>query len=205
MSQRQGLSGRGSPCSAGADRALLAAYCKNSVDGLWYCFDDSDVQQLSEDEVCTQMAYILFYQRRTAIPSWSANSSVAGEAPRFLGSFSQNRRLSLMSTEIPRRCPASVSLVRLILTFAFNLGTKMIAVKEMRVACASSCEPAEFTGRGTSAGENHTWGKGATKQHGMHSESRGNERLGRRTETWLCHIVVGDLGARPVQAHIYHP
>lgn len=54
------------------------AFCKNSVDGLWYCFDDSDVQQLSEDEVCTQMAYILFYQRRTAIPSWSANSSVAG-------------------------------------------------------------------------------------------------------------------------------
>ncbi|XP_006872056.1 PREDICTED: ubiquitin carboxyl-terminal hydrolase 31 [Chrysochloris asiatica] len=54
------------------------AYCKNSVDGLWYCFDDSDVQQLSEDEVCTQMAYILFYQRRTAIPSWSANSSLAG-------------------------------------------------------------------------------------------------------------------------------
>ena len=54
------------------------AYCKNSVDGLWYSFDDSDVQQLSEDEVCTQTAYILFYQRRTAIPSWSANSSVAG-------------------------------------------------------------------------------------------------------------------------------
>ncbi|PNJ84403.1 USP31 isoform 2, partial [Pongo abelii] len=54
------------------------AYCKNSVDGLWYCFDDSDVQQLSEDEVCTQTAYILFYQRQTAIPSWSANSSVAG-------------------------------------------------------------------------------------------------------------------------------
>lgn len=58
----------------------LAAFCKNSVDGLWYCFDDNDVQQLSEDEVCTQTAYILFYQRRTAIPSWSANSSVAGKA-----------------------------------------------------------------------------------------------------------------------------
>lgn len=56
----------------------MTSYCKNSVDGLWYCFDDSDVQQLSEDEVCTQTAYILFYQRRTAIPSWSANSSVAG-------------------------------------------------------------------------------------------------------------------------------
>ncbi|OXB68841.1 hypothetical protein ASZ78_002256 [Callipepla squamata] len=53
-------------------------HCKNSVDGQWYCFDDSDVQQLSENEVCKQTAYILFYQRRTAIPSWSANSSVAG-------------------------------------------------------------------------------------------------------------------------------
>lgn len=38
----------------------MTSYCKNSVDGLWYCFDDSDVQQLSEDEVCTQTAYILF-------------------------------------------------------------------------------------------------------------------------------------------------
>uniref|UniRef100_A0A8C3XUS7 ubiquitinyl hydrolase 1 n=1 Tax=Chelydra serpentina TaxID=8475 RepID=A0A8C3XUS7_CHESE len=56
------------------------AYCKNSVDGLWYCFDDTDVQQLAENEVCKQTAYILFYQRRTTIPSWSANSSVAGKA-----------------------------------------------------------------------------------------------------------------------------
>ncbi|KAM4024963.1 ubiquitin carboxyl-terminal hydrolase 31 [Anomaloglossus baeobatrachus] len=54
------------------------AYCKNSVDGLWYCFDDSDVQALAEDEVCKPTAYILFYQRRAAVPSWSANSSVAG-------------------------------------------------------------------------------------------------------------------------------
>ncbi|NXY77776.1 UBP31 hydrolase, partial [Glareola pratincola] len=57
---------------------VMLSYCKNSVDGQWYCFDDSDVQQLSENEVCKQTAYILFYQRRTAIPSWSANSSVAG-------------------------------------------------------------------------------------------------------------------------------
>ncbi|XP_062999485.1 ubiquitin carboxyl-terminal hydrolase 31 [Elgaria multicarinata webbii] len=61
------------------------AYCKNSIDGLWYCFDDSDVQQLDENEVCKQTAYILFYQRRTAIPSWSANSSVAGSTSSSLG------------------------------------------------------------------------------------------------------------------------
>ncbi|KAM3917181.1 ubiquitin carboxyl-terminal hydrolase 31 [Leptodactylus fuscus] len=54
------------------------AYCKNSVDGMWYCFDDSEVQALAEDEVCKPAAYILFYQRRAAVPSWSANSSVAG-------------------------------------------------------------------------------------------------------------------------------
>lgn len=56
----------------------LAAQCKNSIDGQWYCFDDSDVNPISEDDVCKQTAYILFYQRRATIPSWSANSSVGG-------------------------------------------------------------------------------------------------------------------------------
>lgn len=55
-----------------------SAYCKNSIDGQWYCFDDSEVSPVADEDVCQQTAYILFYQRRTAIPSWSANSSVAG-------------------------------------------------------------------------------------------------------------------------------
>lgn len=93
MSQRHGVCGSSGVAIAAAlvliaGGLFLAAYCKNSVDGLWYCFDDSDVQQLSEDEVCTQTAYILFYQRRTAIPSWSANSSVAGRATLLLGGLS---------------------------------------------------------------------------------------------------------------------
>nr|XP_046233988.1 ubiquitin carboxyl-terminal hydrolase 31-like [Scatophagus argus] len=54
------------------------AHCKNSIDGQWYCFDDSDVHPISEDDVCKQTGYILFYQRRATIPSWSANSSVGG-------------------------------------------------------------------------------------------------------------------------------
>ncbi|XP_061606344.1 ubiquitin carboxyl-terminal hydrolase 31 [Phyllopteryx taeniolatus] len=89
------------------------AYCKNSVDGQWYCFDDSEVAPVADDDVCQQTAYILFYQRRTAIPSWSANSSVAGSTssslcdhwinrlpgsrPASLASGASSRRTSLAS------------------------------------------------------------------------------------------------------------
>uniref|UniRef100_A0A8C6ZJL0 ubiquitinyl hydrolase 1 n=1 Tax=Nothoprocta perdicaria TaxID=30464 RepID=A0A8C6ZJL0_NOTPE len=62
------------------------AYCCNSLDGQWYSYDDSMVEGVREDEVSTRSAYILFYQRRNAIPAWSASSSVgAGQvgAPRW--------------------------------------------------------------------------------------------------------------------------
>ncbi|XP_041076899.1 ubiquitin carboxyl-terminal hydrolase 43-like isoform X3 [Polyodon spathula] len=54
------------------------AYCRNSVDGQWYSYDDSSVELISEDEVSTRGAYILFYQKRNVIPPWSASSSVRG-------------------------------------------------------------------------------------------------------------------------------
>ncbi|XP_042545768.1 ubiquitin carboxyl-terminal hydrolase 31 [Dipodomys spectabilis] len=98
------------------------AYCKNSVDGLWYCFDDSEVQQLSEDEVCTQTAYILFYQRRTAIPSWSANSSVAGSTSSSLCEHWVSR--------LPGSKPASVT----------------SAASSRRTSLASLSESVEMTG-----------------------------------------------------------
>lgn len=59
--------------------SCFIAHCKNSIDGQWYSFDDSDVHPISEDEVCKQTGYILFYQRRATVPSWSANSSVGGK------------------------------------------------------------------------------------------------------------------------------
>ncbi|KAJ8344652.1 hypothetical protein SKAU_G00288450 [Synaphobranchus kaupii] len=67
------------------------AFCKNSVDGQWYCFDDSDVQPIADEEVCKPTAYILFYQRRTTVPSWSANSSVAGSTSSSLCEHWVNR------------------------------------------------------------------------------------------------------------------
>ncbi|XP_034395601.1 ubiquitin carboxyl-terminal hydrolase 43 [Cyclopterus lumpus] len=54
------------------------AFCRNSVDGQWYSYDDSSAEPVPEAEVCTRGAYILFYQRKNNIPPWSASSSVTG-------------------------------------------------------------------------------------------------------------------------------
>jgi len=40
------------------------AYCKNSMDGEWYEFNDSQVTVVSASELCTSNAYLLFYRRR---------------------------------------------------------------------------------------------------------------------------------------------
>lgn len=44
---------------------ILAAFCKNSVDGGWQEFDDRRVRGLATDQVVSKSAYILFYQRRS--------------------------------------------------------------------------------------------------------------------------------------------
>lgn len=49
------------------------------MDGEWYSYDDSSVDLIPEEEVCTRGAYILFYERRNAIPPWSASCSVRGK------------------------------------------------------------------------------------------------------------------------------
>ncbi|XP_054615345.1 ubiquitin carboxyl-terminal hydrolase 31 [Dunckerocampus dactyliophorus] len=98
------------------------AYCKNSVDGQWYCFDDSEVSPVGDDDVCQQTAYILFYQRRTAIPSWSANSSVAGSTSSSLCDHWINR--------LPGSRPASLA----------------SGASSRRTSLASLAESVEFTG-----------------------------------------------------------
>lgn len=65
---------------------VISAYCRNSVDGQWYSYDDSSAEPVPEAEVCTRGAYILFYQRRNTIPPWSASSSVTGQSFQMLHS-----------------------------------------------------------------------------------------------------------------------
>lgn len=81
------------------------AYCRNSLDGQWYSYDDSTVEPLREDEVNSRGAYILFYQKRNSIPPWSASSSMRGSTSSSLsdhwlmrlGSYNNSTRGSLLS------------------------------------------------------------------------------------------------------------
>jgi len=40
------------------------AYCKNNKSNKWYTFNDSSVHEMQANEVCTENAYVLFYQRK---------------------------------------------------------------------------------------------------------------------------------------------
>ncbi|KAM6118776.1 ubiquitin carboxyl-terminal hydrolase 43 [Phoenicopterus ruber ruber] len=57
------------------------AYCCNALDGRWYSYDDSRVEGVQEAEVSTRNAYILFYQRRNALPGPSVRGSPASSLP----------------------------------------------------------------------------------------------------------------------------
>lgn len=92
------------------------AYCRNSVDGQWYSYDDSSVDLVPEEEVCTRGAYILFYQRRNTIPPWSASSSVRGSTSssmsdhwliRLNGDSKRGSLVSRSSTACPSSLPDS--------------------------------------------------------------------------------------------------
>ncbi|XP_066523430.1 ubiquitin carboxyl-terminal hydrolase 15-like isoform X2 [Hoplias malabaricus] len=43
------------------------AYAKNKDDGKWYNFDDSIVSPVSEDQIVSKAAYVLFYQRQDTV------------------------------------------------------------------------------------------------------------------------------------------
>lgn len=50
--------------SGGLGGGHYYAYAKNIYKNRWYCFNDSSVREMSENEVVTSGAYCLFYERR---------------------------------------------------------------------------------------------------------------------------------------------
>jgi len=51
------------------------AVCRNPTDGQWYSFDDVHTKQISEAEVVTKDAYILFYQKRSLNSAGGSSAS----------------------------------------------------------------------------------------------------------------------------------
>lgn len=120
-------------------RGHYTAYCRNPADGHWYMFDDNHVQPLSDDQLVTAGAYLLFYVRQSLtnqvppLSSTSSSSSSSGGSshwamhiPRFkldltgsLGSSEGTRspnineiktgRLRLASTNSARSAPPAVT------------------------------------------------------------------------------------------------
>merc|ERR1712029_1171812 len=54
------------------------AYCRNPTDGHWYFFDDVNTRRISESDIVTKDAYILFYQKSSLSASSSSSSSSSG-------------------------------------------------------------------------------------------------------------------------------
>jgi len=50
--------------SGGLGGGHYYAYGKNAIKNRWFCFNDSSVREMSENEVVTSGAYCLFYERR---------------------------------------------------------------------------------------------------------------------------------------------
>ena len=48
-------------------RGHYTAYCRNPADGNWYTFDDQLVQPISEEQLITSGAYMLFYVRQSLL------------------------------------------------------------------------------------------------------------------------------------------
>uniref|UniRef100_A0A4W4H5J1 ubiquitinyl hydrolase 1 n=1 Tax=Electrophorus electricus TaxID=8005 RepID=A0A4W4H5J1_ELEEL len=89
------------------------AYCRNSVDGQWYSYDDSSVDLVPEEELCTRGAYILFYQRRNAIPPWSASSSLRGSisssmSEHWLVRLTEDSKRGSMASHISSSYPSPI-------------------------------------------------------------------------------------------------
>ncbi|KAG5832898.1 hypothetical protein ANANG_G00296080 [Anguilla anguilla] len=87
------------------------AYCRNSVDGQWYCYDDSNVDLLPEGEICTRGAYILFYQKCNTIPPWSASCSNRGStsssaSDHWLVRLTGSSKRGSLASRTSSACPA---------------------------------------------------------------------------------------------------
>ena len=61
-------------------RGHYTAFCKNPTDGRWYGYDDNSVQAISEEQLVSSGAYMLFYVRQSLMSSSPLSSSESSES-----------------------------------------------------------------------------------------------------------------------------
>lgn len=74
------------------------AYAKNFVNGKWYHYNDSNVSPISEDQLVTANAYLLFYKRRTPTASGDSTDTKTHEILRDLAAKRADNDLSVYSS-----------------------------------------------------------------------------------------------------------
>lgn len=74
------------------------AFAKNFVDGKWYHYNDSSVSPISEDQLVTANAYLLFYRRRTPTAEGDATDTKTHAVLRDLATKRAANDLSIYSS-----------------------------------------------------------------------------------------------------------
>lgn len=76
-------------------RGHYTAYCRNPADGNWYTFDDEMVQPISDEQLVTSGAYMLFYVRQSLLVqsplSGSDSSTSSGSSNHWIYHIPQFR------------------------------------------------------------------------------------------------------------------
>lgn len=91
------------------NRGHYIAYCRNPADGRWYGFDDVSVQPVTEEQLITPGAYMLFYVRQSLLvqsPLSSSESSASSGSTSHWTQHIPHFRLDLSDTT-PQHRPRS--------------------------------------------------------------------------------------------------
>uniref|UniRef100_A0A8C4TF95 ubiquitinyl hydrolase 1 n=1 Tax=Erpetoichthys calabaricus TaxID=27687 RepID=A0A8C4TF95_ERPCA len=88
------------------------AFCRNSVDAQWYSYDDSSVELIPQEEVCTRGPTFFSTKKRNIIPQWSASSSLRGStsssvSDHWLVRLNQDSKRASLVSRVSTNCASS--------------------------------------------------------------------------------------------------
>ena len=125
--------------SGGMSGGHYTAYCKNPVNGTWYLFDDMRVERISENQIVTKAAYLLFYARRNVGSSSGSESSASSDhwvwrMPKFSFESVYSSRDELSGKEERRNGKRTIALYFFLDAFVSEEDLKLLDDLNPRVA-----------------------------------------------------------------------